>query len=307
MPVQSARQHLGVARETTWGTGVTPTKYIPFDSFKAEEEIGNVVDNGKRGHLTADYNVIRTTKKATLDLESMLYVNEIGHFLSCVLSDVATTGSGPYVHTFKVGNTSRSLTVQHFNGYAENQYAGCLVDELTIKGDAEGVVTYTIKMQGKMATTVVTTSPTISAASKPLVGAFASLTVDGSPNTNLFGFEISLKRSNKLIFGANNTQDPTKAVQGTIEATFKLTFDVENGEEYAKYTDQGAHTFALALNGATDSKLTFTFSAAHVEKASHDDGDENVRVDWEGRGVYSVTDGGPCKIELTNTTATYVV
>lgn len=307
MSVRSAEQHLGVARETTWGTGVVPAKYLAFDEYQPEDEIKTVVDNAKRGHLTKDYNVIRTTHRSMHDLEMPLYTNEIGYFLLGLFGGVTVSGVNPYTHVFKVGTTARSLTLQHYDGYEETQYAGCVVDEVTIKGDADGIITVSVKLQGKKGTVVSTTTATIDTAIKPLVGTFASFTLDAVANTNLFGWEVSFKRSNKLHFGASNSQNPTKVTQGEIEATFKLTFDIEDDTEYDAFTDQASHTLVLTFNGTASSSMVITFTAAHFEKASRDDGQENLRVDVEGRGVYNSTDGGPCQVSLTNTTASYTV
>jgi hypothetical protein len=306
VPKQTQLSHLGYSKETTWGTSVAPTVYAPFNSFKWEPNLATVVDNGKRGNITKDYNEYPTTKSATADIEMNMYPNEVGPFLLAALGSVTTTGaSAPYTHAFKAAPTARSMTIDHFNGSDQRRYAGMVVDEVTIKGDAEGVLTFAVKLQGKYPTVVTTTSPSIAASISPIVGAFCSLTIGGTPNTNLFGFEVTIKRSNKLVFGANTTQDPTKAVNGALEVTGKLTFDVEDNTEFAAFEAQTTRAIVLTLGSTANNKATITLTSAYIEKASFDDGDESLRVDWEFRGLYNATDAGPCVVSLVNTTASY--
>lgn len=306
MPKLTALQTLGIGKEAQWGTAATTFTHAPFNSFKAENEIANVVDNGKRGNINADFDVIFTTKKATLDMETYLYADVVGLFLKNVFGKDDVTGTGaPYVHKFTPDSAQSSLTVSHYNGSDERQYAGAIVDEVSIKGDTENPITVSVKLQGKMGKIVTKTTPTYAADLRPLVGALAALKIDTVANTNLFGFEITFKRENKMIFGASATQDPTKAVQGVFSVEGKLTFDVEGNEEFSAYEAQTSHNVELTLDGDTNHKCKISLAKAFIEKASFDDGEQSLRVDWEFRGVYDATAGGSAVVELTNTTASY--
>lgn len=305
MPKLTQLQHLGLAKETTWGTPVAPTVYFPFDSASADETLNTVVDNGKRGHITKDYGVIPTTMSSALEVEGHLYTNEIGHVLKSLLSSVTTSGTSPYTHVFKASDAQASLTAQFFDGVEETQYAGLVVDELTISGDAEGVVTVSWSAQGKSGTVVAKSTPAISATLASIAGSFCTLTVGGSANTNLFGFEITIARENKLIYGASASQDPTKAAQGSVEVTGSFTFDVENADEFDAFRDQDYVALVLTIGNNASNQAIVTMSRAFIESASKDDGEVNARVDWEVRGTYNATDAGPVAVELKNTTASY--
>lgn len=305
MPKLTGNQYLGFAKETAWGTGVVPTVWMPFDKAKGEEVVDSKKDEGKRAVLSKVFNTYPTTKKSSFDIDANFYPNELGFFLLSILGKDTVTGVSPYVHKFQEDAAQKSLTVQHFNGSDERRYAGMIVDEFSVKGDAEGVLTSSVKLQGKFPTVVTASTPTFGAALAPVVGAFCSCTIDAVANTNLFGFEVSIKRNNKLIFGANTTQDPTKAVQGTIEISGKLTFDVEDSAEMAKYEAQTSHVLVLTLGNTANNKAKITMSNVWIDKASFDDGQENLRVDWEFTAMYNTTDAGAVVFELTNTTVSY--
>lgn len=47
----SALGHVGVSLESTFGTAVVPTLYIPYNTIKVEDDIKKVVDDG-RGRIS---------------------------------------------------------------------------------------------------------------------------------------------------------------------------------------------------------------------------------------------------------------
>lgn len=304
MPKLTAIQHLGFAKETTWGTPVAPTRYMPFNEFSAEEELGTVVDESRRGNITKDYGVIPTTLKSNLELSMFLYPDIVGVLFKNMLPNVTTTGTGPYVHTLKAGTTQSSLTFQHFNGADERQYAGVILDEITISGETTSPIEISVTGQGKSGQVVATTTPTIETTLMPITGAMATLKVDTVANANLASFEITIARENRLIYGASATQEPTKAVQGRVEVTGSLSFEIEDATEYEKFKAQQYVNLELTIDGGASNKIKLTMPRAFIETASWDDGEESLKVDWEFRAVYEATAAGPIVVELTNSTAT---
>jgi Phage tail tube protein len=307
MPLLSSLQHLGVAKETVWGTGVVPAKYIPVTKVKPLDLRENVKDEAKRGVPSKTFGVIQTTQKGTIDIDTYLYCDEIGYFLLNLLGKDVVTGTGPYNHKFSLDATptgTKSLSLQHFDGLNERQFAGAVIDEVKIKGDAAGIITVSVKVQGKLGVVVGTTTASIAPGLKPLVGANASLTVDTIANTNLFGFDITIKRDNRLVFGANTSPAPTKAVQGVVEVSGKLTFDIEDTTEYGKF-DGGTHAIVLTLGGVATANAKITIPQLVVDKSSRDDGQSNLRVDWDFTAIYDVATTTPITVELNNSTVAY--
>lgn len=302
--ILTALTEVGVAKETTWGTGVAPTTYIPVSSISADALAKSVVDDAIRGHMTKDFLVIRTTKHAELTIDTNFYANPLGLFFYSLFGGLTTTGVSPYNHVFKVNSSPPALTVQDYDGEQERQYAGGVVSEITVKGDAENLVTVSIKMVSKFGSDAANSTATI-LLDTPLTGWGSALTIGGSANAKLFGWEFTFKREVKPIFAASNSQDPTKINRGRFECTGKLTFDVADGTEFDNFTTGTNVLIAVTLNGSASNAALITLTSAHIEKASFDRGGENLRVDWEVRGVYNTTDAGPCQFKLTNTTVSY--
>lgn len=301
----SALGHLGVAMEATFGTAVPPTLYIPYNTIKVEDAIKKVTDDLRRGVLTKEFAVYNTTRSGTVEIDSMAYPDALGFFLKAVFGQDTVTGSSPYSHKFTVANAlCPSVTVQDYNAITERQYAGGLVQEVGLKFDSEKEISMSAKMISKASVTTTTTTPTISSV-KPFLGFTAALKIGGTSNLNLVGGEVTFKREAQLIFGANNTQDPTKYVTGRIEVAGKLTFDVEDETEFLLYTNGTQPTLDILFTQDASNSLDLSFGKVDITKAVVDRSQEFVRVDIDFKGLYNTTDSGIATVTLKNAVASY--
>jgi hypothetical protein len=301
----TALQHLGLAFETTYGTAVVPTVWLPVNSVKPEDEIKKIQDEGRRANLSKVYQVYDSVTSSKTDIDMDCYPDALGYFLKAILGQDTVTGTNPnYTHTFKIVNAlAPSLTLSYFNALAEHNIPGSLVSELQIKFDTEGVVSLSIKCLGQKSAVVTTTTPTYSTTA-PFMGWGSQVQIGGVSNTNVVGGEITIKRDIKLLYGANNTQQPTKYSSGRIEIGVKLTFDVEDETELAMLggTDKAV---AVTLNQNANTSVAFQFNLCDVDKASIDTSQEFARVDMQLTPIYNTTDAGLCTITLKNQVATY--
>lgn len=74
----------------------------------------------------------------------------MGIFFKAALGSVQTTGTGPYVHTFKIGSSLPSFTIE--KGFTDlgiyHLYNGCKVNSLTLNVVPEGFQEVTINFMG---------------------------------------------------------------------------------------------------------------------------------------------------------------
>ena len=300
----SALQHLGLAYETAYGTAVVPSFWLPVSSAKPQDEIKKIADEGRRANLSKTFAVYDGVTSSTFDVEFDCYPDAIGYLLKAIMGQDVVTGSAPYFHKFQVVNAlAPSLTLSYFNGIAEHAYAGSVLSELSLKFDTESVVTATGKFDGIKGAPVATTTPSFSPINA-FMGWGSSLKIGGASNTNMVGGEIDIKREVKLLYGANNSQSPNKFSSGRIDMTGKFTFDVEDEAELA-LLGSGLQTLDFILSQDANHSLEFSFSAAHIDKATIDTSQEFVRVDLEFSTVYNVTDAGIATISLKNSVASY--
>jgi hypothetical protein len=121
----------------------------------------------------------------------------------------------------------------------------------------------------------------------------------------MVGGEVKIKRESKLLFTANNTQDPSKAASSRIDITGKLTFDVEDETEFALFTAGTQGALVLTFTRDANTTLTITCTKADITKANIDRSQEFLRVDLEFKAMYNTTDAGMAQIVLKNSVSTY--
>lgn len=303
MPI-SALGYAGLAKESVWGTPVAANKWMPVKDHKFEEDIKTILDEGKRGIAAKDFGLYQGTKLATLEQGGDFYPDVPPNFLLGIMGSVATTGVGPYTHTFSLGATQPSLTVHDYDGLTERQFAGCLVDEFSMKfATDEGALSWSAKMKGKSPTSIAKSTPTFGTLN-PILGWQASLNLNSIANTNLLGFELTCKRETKPVFGANNSQAPSKIHPGVLEVTGKISFDMAATTEYDLFGNNTQPPLALTLTSGANI-LVITMTKCAFEKANVDQGKEFVQVDASIRGIWNTTDSGPVKFAVTNSVVSY--
>lgn len=302
----SALQHLGLAYETTYGTGIAPTFFFPLNSVKHEDSIKKINDEGRRANLSKVFAVYDSVTSSTLDLELMVYPDAIGYLLKMILGQDTPTGTSPnYTHPFKLVNTlAPSATLSYYNGLAQHQIAGAIMSELSFKVDTESALTASAKFVGQKSTQITTVTPTFTTVN-PFMGWQSSLTIGGTNNTNLVGAQINLKREAKLLYGANNSQTPNQYSTGRLDVTGKLTFDVNDEAELALLGTTPDKAIVLTLTQDANTSLAFQFTLPDITKANADTSQEFVRVDLDFTAQYNTTDAGPCLITLKNQVASY--
>jgi hypothetical protein len=302
----SALGHLGVAMETTYGTAVPPVYYVPYNTIKVEDDIKKILDDGKRGILTKDFNSYDGAKSGTVEIDSMAYPDVLGFFLKAIFGQDTVTGSAsPYSHKFTVANTlCPSVTIQDYNTVTERQYAGGLVSELGFKFDSSKEVSMSAKMISKASVTATQTTPTI-LTTDPFLGYTATLKIGGTPNLNLISGEVTVKREAQLIFSANNTQQPTKYVTARCEAEGKLVLDIEDETEFLLYLNNTKPTLDILFTQNANTSLELSFGRIDVTKAVLDRSQETVRCDLSFKALYNATDNGMATFTLKNSVASY--
>lgn len=306
MPIMSFNSKLGAAKETTWGTAVSaPTFWIPVSSGKLEDEVKRVTDSGRRGNLSKDFASYASITTGKAELEGFVHPDLEGNFLLGTFGQDAVTGTGTYTHAFTLATTQPpSYTLFDYDGFSERAMAGSVIEELGYKFTVEGELTRSVKFTSKASAATSTHTAAFTNVT-PFMGYQCAMTIAGSANVRMIGGEITLKRSTKMTFGANNSQQPTKANVGQMEVTGKLDFEIDDYTEYNYYLNNTQPTVVLTFTSGTNT-LVFQMTKCDFEKISGlDRSQEMVRVSANIRALYNATDAGPIKVTLTNSVATY--
>jgi hypothetical protein len=91
---------VGIAKETTWGTNVTPDHFLEFKSTNIKPDIQQYLAGPYLGTGRFPRRARQWVQGGGGDLEIDVMSSGAGLLFQLMLGTVATTGTGPYVHTF---------------------------------------------------------------------------------------------------------------------------------------------------------------------------------------------------------------
>lgn len=306
MSVQaSVRSYLGIAKETTKGTPVTPTDYIPVavGTLKPVDIIDPLFDDGLRGSNVKHYNYVPGRTRSTVDFGGAVFADAIAWPIVGVLGDVATTGaSAPYTHTIALENSATvaadaqptSYTLTDFYAANVRAYPGCQFSDFTLKFNADGMLEYDTKTTGWASATASTPTPSFSTVLPTQVWQ-GTVTVGGSSISNAMTGEISMKRPVTPVYGISATQNPYNVFLGPLEVTGKITFLMEADTELTRFLTNTQP--AIVLNwaygaGATAVQIQATLTKGAYVAAAIDRGSDMVEISVDINALGNTTDAG---------------
>lgn len=271
------------AEEGTVGTGVTPNKTLPIISASIDHEIEPIVSDaiypGRTVAVSEQVN--QGAESIKIGIQSELYAKGgIGLLLKHAFGAIATTGSGPYTHTFNfgdlyglgltaqvgvpgVGGTVRPFTV-----------AGCKVEQLEIAWEAEQGVTMAADFLGMTITKgTALASPSVGTG-RPFTFKHASATIGGSAIPVRSGkITVANKFAERRFGGQATTSEP---VQNDLrEVTGELGIEFTDFTQYDRFTGGAEAAVVMVFDNGTET-LTFTGNAWFNANAPGVDGRDIV-------------------------------
>jgi len=322
----SVKSYLGVALETTKGTAVAATNFVPItvNTFKPVDVIAPLYDTAIRGSMVENYNYVQGRRNTTVDFGGPVFADTIGFWIAGILGDVTTTGSSaPYTHAIALKNAvggsgdaqPKALTITDFYSANTRYYPGTQITDFGLTFNADGMLEYTVKAMGFPSSTTTAPAPSFSTVLPTQVWT-GTVTIGGSTVGYTRTGTLDLSRKAEAIWGVSNTQSPYQVFVGALTAKGKVTFVMQDDAELTRYitNTQPALTFNFSTGtGATATQVQFTLSkGAYVTGAIERNADYvEVTVDIEGLG--NTTDVGatsgysPVKFTLQNayTSGTY--
>lgn len=144
----SVNGYVGLGFETTQGTTVARTQFLPISAAK----IGDTVEHLRAATTirVGGHTIVRpqTGKKTVMpEMSGPLLYNLIGALYRGMDATVSTTGSGPYTHVFSPG-TSQSFSFEcaPSGAIADSRTAyGTVMTELVLNFPRDGIATYDAK------------------------------------------------------------------------------------------------------------------------------------------------------------------
>lgn len=299
---------LAFGYETTFATtpGSPATYAVPINSI----ELGETQALNEAATLQGDRNQRQPFvgyKDVTGSAVVPVDYNAFGHWLKLLFGAPTTTGTGPYVHTYKVGDTTPSAFMEkRFTDitayYLSN---GIKANTLEIEFGGDDELTATIGLIGAKETYSGTEVATPSSVALDRAMKFeASLSGVTNVRTMSMSYTNNLD-GDQYTIDAGSTRgaipEGLAAVSGTIEVLF------ENDTLLAAARNQTEQSITVTLTDAT-STLAFQLAELVLEPTGSPavDTPAGIVASFNYRGYYdNHADASIVKVTLTNNTASY--
>jgi hypothetical protein len=260
-----AEAQIGFKSEVTPGTAVVVDTFMPFVSENIKNNINYLDTQTKSARRT-----LRLTKQGSKGITggftTELPNTDLATLLKHMFGDVATTGAGPYEHTYtpdsldgkaltiQVGRPASSGTVHPFT------YAGCKIANWTISADVDAIA----QLQCGIVGMTETTATALAAASydatwEPFVFTEASMTIDGTSVGTVRSGSLTCDNAvqPRIRWGSGFSKEPTQNGLSTFTGT--VTTDFDSLTHYELFTagtetamvwtfDNGAETLVITMN-----------------------------------------------------------
>jgi len=139
---------LGIGLETTYGTPVSRTAWLSLVSagLRARQQI-TPRSHLRRGTGGLPVSHYAGRKEVGGPAEVELTTEGVGLLLYAAMGGRASSGSGPYAHTFSLADELPSLTLEVVRGEGRHSasaeaevFAGCVINSLTLRAEAHSPV-----------------------------------------------------------------------------------------------------------------------------------------------------------------------
>jgi len=255
MPVYGWKGQIGWGEETTWGTAATINRFERFISESIEREQPPIfvpVVTGSRSRPQELY--LQGLQRIGGEIVFPVWAKGLGLWFKHALGSVSSTQPDPnvWLHTFTPTDTlPAGLTIEVGRVTQFHKYAGCRVNELTIRAAPGEDPRLTIAVLGK-SETIAGTGATASfpSGNQILQTALATFTIDGV-STSIYEFEVRI--SNNLRDDAFVLGDSTRASLDPqareVTGRFRLPYDAV--AQYQKFINFTTAALNIKLIGGT--------------------------------------------------------
>lgn len=329
----TAKQFVGISKETVQGTPVAMTATIPIDKFDPEDKPVWLDDKAIRGSMVAQYGRQQGVIKTDFSMSGPVFADTIGFLVGNILGDITTTGaSAPFTHAISTLNSGQgqpgSHTFTHFQGpvasVGARQYPGACLSELTLKWNAESQL-FNYDAKGSAWPSVIPGAAPTSAPSTvvPIASWRAQLGIGGPATAGtlvktITDGEITIKRELEVVFTSQLAQSPYIIQRGEVSVAGKLNFVAADESPYLAMINNTQPQMQLVisngLSAAAQLSAQVDCQLASYTTSKYDAGKAAVMYQVGFDAIANTTNAGtsggysPAKVTLINAIAagTYI-
>jgi hypothetical protein len=311
--------HIGLGKETTWGSAAAITDYVEALSENVALTIERFTHKNIIGTL-AEPDDTAGLRRVAGGITFAAHPVAVGYFLNSALSNFGATEvtSGILYSTlFKTGSGDFSsaspvvpYTFEIYRGVTSSQqYTGCVVNALNITFNSNGAVMCEAQMLGRGHTAAMSRStPTFPGSpSKPFTFDTCSLSLGGAANVNIETLTIGINNNLEGISALNLTTDIAKVRRNNHQmVNVSGVLDFADNTEYLNFVNQTEQRLAVSVTKASSFKMVVDIPRmVYTTFPLAIPGKERLTIGFEGKGFYSTGSGTAIAVTLTTVKSNY--
>lgn len=310
--------HIGLAKESTFGTAVAATDYIKALSEGLITNIERFDTVNVHGSF-AEPDDSPGVKRAEGDLVFAGHPVSIGYALkSCFVQNSVTVVLSGFLfrNTFVTPTADfaavcagQPYTFEIFRGVtSSHRYAGAVVNQLQLGYAPNQDLRVTASIIAKATSIIAKTTPTFPGSpAKPFTFDTASVQLAGAATVRMEALNITIDNQLEGVPVLNNSDEVAKILRrGPQMVNISGTLDFADVAEYLDFLNQTERqikvsTFKANSFGMVVDIPRMVYTAFPVGIA----GRERITVDFEGKGFYHSGSGTAIDIQLTTVKSNY--
>lgn len=321
-PILGRTRAVGLGKETTAGTTVAPTYWIPETDLTVEDRVSRIYDESALGTRYKAFAGDTNMESAEGNLNGLVYDRTFGMLALAAMGSVSTashgTAVGVKVHTFSVANTLPTYTLA-LNDPNEGVRAGYgMLNSLEISASQDGYVSYTSSWLARKAATATNTVSFITENRfRPQdVTIKIAPTVAGLPGASALRVKnLTLSINNNLItepsLGTVNPDYYPGVVETSIslgrvylDTTLKaLVFGTTQQAMSITFTRSDV---SIGTGTPTNPSITFTFQPGFFSEWGREGGLDDLKQESISyQPIYSTSASKQFDLVITNTETSY--
>lgn len=311
--------HIGIAKETSWGSGTAATDYIEALNENVSMSMERFSHKAIIGAL-AEPDDTAGLRRVAGQIAFAAHPVSIGYFLKGALQTKSVTVVGSFLwrndffSTVAGGDFSSEVPVQPYtleinrDVTSSFQYTGVVVDALSMTFEPNNAVMCEATVIGRGSRVIAKTTATFPGSpAKPFTFDTVSLSVGGNATALIETLTVEIANNLEGIGALNLSTDIAKVRRNNHQmVNVRGTMDFTNVTEYMNFVNQTEQQFILSVTKANSFMMVIDMPrVVYTAFPVSIPGRERITVDFEGKAQYHTGSANAIKVSLTTVSSSF--
>lgn len=314
---------VGIGVESTQGTSVAPSYWVPVQSYSFDDKVEYVKNDSAMGRIEEynDADIVKLWGEG--EYSGKIFLNSVGAELVGVFGQSPTSAergsSDVYDHTYALLNSSdhKSLTIGYDDTIRDVRYPFAMVNTWSLEVAVDDYVKRTVAYISKKSASA-TNSPAFtnevefipSQIAFKLASSASGLTAASAINVTAINLEINKNAEALFALGSNEPEDIINK-QFSVTGSIELYFESTTQRDYVFANTHRAMRIDMTdtttdLGSGHNPQLRFDLNEVVFEEFELGwDANDPLKQTLNFEAVYNLTDGALMSARLTNIITSY--